>query len=1481
MEKKKVQKLNKAVVATVLAASGVTITAPVLPTKASMQFKDLDPNADYYQPVLELASRVYISGYKDGTFRPNQAVTRGQAAKMLANALNLNVTNPSNPGFRDVPTNHDYYKYIAALSNEGIINGYDDKTFRPNEPINRNQMAKIITLGYKFQVSTKQTHGFADVSESNANRYFIQTLYDLGITKGTTGITYSPFGSVTRGQLATFIVRAENTSAEKVKPIKEIGAVIGTDVYINGIKYRVDTSLRDIINDKNAAALKGAHIEGQIVGETLKTISSLTINAQGTANRMLTFDGNNTTFSGELKVQGNYILFKNWNLSGPVTIAETPRRTLSDFANMRVASLTGFGFIDWEKPTDTTEKDDDPTYNGGGNDLTDKPAIDTGGKLVDRMPIIEKYVDFSNCTLQRLVIEANRTYVAATTKLPNVTVQGWVRQFEIYANIGTLYIEPDVKTTMFGVGDIDTIYKNSFKDVFLNSDSHVKLIVVDNSGGWIDLGNHFYADKVIIPPNKMPNDIFNDFIKDNDKIGDIEDSNGNDVDRDPIENTIIPDMEAPTAQIGKITVQGSSMTAAIKSSEDGYYYFTIRKADDRIPTIREIIEEAETTTLKTSGTGWIEKDKERIIEASELDENAEYVLYLITKDEADNYSDKVSKSFKTNDGTPPTIMPVTAEGLPGGKRVKVKFNPSETGTYYYYYRPTVDAIEDPTAQGIIERFEANVSSTGSGKVTVAGEMDFTISNLDAETSYDIYLVMKDANGNLTPVPVKVTVTTTELDNVNPYVVDGQLHRVSATGTDFYFYVNELLDPVTANDPNNYILSGTGIVNVLGQKEIKPDSVKFEAANGPNGAKGKVTISIPSVTGFVNGDTLRVKVLPGVKDLAENEFINENIVVNIEDLRNFADYTHSDALSPILKNLKFTPNQDETKGILEFNSNKAGSFYYMILPDDFDFTAQGITARDFYNEFSLDSSEHSGKFDIVDANGSDVKAYIKKDGENNKYPVVVGDQETVIDLPATPPRDPFKSYSIYMIVKDRSGLLSGIMNVSALKDSKAPFVTDYKVTATEGSNTSLDVSFTISEKGIAYYQAIPKYTEKVDGTGKELNPRIKELDDMTDDARAKAIKASGTAHSISKAGNYTGKLSGLDPHEEYIVYLAVEDQFGNITNHPAESVANNLVHGTGKLKVEAYTDGVKPEIGKILKKSLLSDFDNYEGRKVDVNWETSGAIGDGKIEYVENQTFTVSFSEAISISTGDKIPVAVDDEATLKALKEYIEKQIGTTIKDIEWQKLDDLNTWDERNLIITFNSEVTTSTTIDMTDEDLKTIVDLSKKSFSDSANKAIYEYPAKSINLIRKAALTNVQTSGYPAYSKTMEALLELGVEVTWNQKYYYATTSTSQSELSIAEANLIIKSLRENQPIQNATNVLVYGMGTITSSNNMSMMLPMDTEDMPNARPNDVFQEGQHLFIFTLDMYGNIVWAIDEEDKDKDPTVDTIRKYRVITKP
>ena len=503
MDSKKTNKLSKATAATMLVASGVVIALPQ-PTHAYM-FSDLNPSADYYQPIVELYNQNVISGNADGTFKPNQAITRADAAKMLALALELNTTNPTNPLFSDVPRSNQYYRYIAALADEGIINGYSDKTFKPNEPITRGQMAKIITLGYKFGVSTKLNHGFKDVTSKNAYAYFIQTLVDLKITKGKTPVSFDPFSTVTRGQMATFIWRAGQADAGD--PKYTIGDVSGGKVYINGVQYTVASHLSSIFNAGNKRILQGAEIEGTFSGTTVTSVSKLTINASGTSSSLLVFDGGYSTYRGELVINGSYVRFKNWTLPGHVYVAETPRKSLADYTNrlqnIRIASLNGFGFIDWLTPT---EPDNEEYLNPTDKDTLQPkpdPTKPNSGKTYDvRMPSIEKYVDFSNSILSNLYIEQNRSFVSAQKTIDRVTVQRDVAQFELYADANALYLDADVDLTMYGISDIQYVYKNSYKSVYFNTDSYYDFLYVDNSSGWIDIGEHVYIDEVIIPPGK-------------------------------------------------------------------------------------------------------------------------------------------------------------------------------------------------------------------------------------------------------------------------------------------------------------------------------------------------------------------------------------------------------------------------------------------------------------------------------------------------------------------------------------------------------------------------------------------------------------------------------------------------------------------------------------------------------------------------------------------------------------------------------------------------------------------------------------------------------------------------------------------------------------------------------------------------------------------------------------------------------------------
>jgi hypothetical protein len=182
---------------------------PTPPPTPKPKFSDVNEGDYFYEGVMSLATRKAISGYGDGTFRPNEIIRRDHAAKIIALALELDIENVENPGFKDVDVNHKYYGHIAALVNKGVINGYENKTFKPNSKITRAQMAKMIVKGFGFDEIKFANLPFTDVNDKQWFADYVQTLYSNEITAGTTATTFGPDTFITRGQLAAFIYRSE------------------------------------------------------------------------------------------------------------------------------------------------------------------------------------------------------------------------------------------------------------------------------------------------------------------------------------------------------------------------------------------------------------------------------------------------------------------------------------------------------------------------------------------------------------------------------------------------------------------------------------------------------------------------------------------------------------------------------------------------------------------------------------------------------------------------------------------------------------------------------------------------------------------------------------------------------------------------------------------------------------------------------------------------------------------------------------------------------------------------------------------------------------------------------------------------------------------------------------------------------------------------------------------------------------------------
>ena len=213
---------------------GVIVTAvPVTTDAAGTSFTDVKPTLDHYDPIMNLAGRGIVKGYSDGTYRPDNELTRGQASKILALALKLDTRNVRNPGFKDLDNKNGFYKYVAALENAGLISGFEDNTFKPNASMTRAHMAKAIDLGFKLE-GKSTVNPFRDVSNSAWYVDHVKALVTNKVTKGKTPTTFDPNASITRAQMASFVVRTENIKVAS-NPIEKARAEIRKVVTQNGV----------------------------------------------------------------------------------------------------------------------------------------------------------------------------------------------------------------------------------------------------------------------------------------------------------------------------------------------------------------------------------------------------------------------------------------------------------------------------------------------------------------------------------------------------------------------------------------------------------------------------------------------------------------------------------------------------------------------------------------------------------------------------------------------------------------------------------------------------------------------------------------------------------------------------------------------------------------------------------------------------------------------------------------------------------------------------------------------------------------------------------------------------------------------------------------------------------------------------------------------------------------------------------------------
>jgi peptidoglycan/xylan/chitin deacetylase (PgdA/CDA1 family) len=187
-------------------------------------FSDVTADNPNFGIINYLAQRGLITGYPDGTYHPWEPVTRAQAAYITVRALGLGAPAVVENSFYDVPTDHWAYSAVMTVAKAGYLAGYPDGTFRPDQYISRAEAAALAVSLSTAPVSPTSPPELKDVPAEHWAASQIQAALAAGSLTLRASSRFEPEDPLNRGELARVILvafaPAELANLAPAKPAK-------------------------------------------------------------------------------------------------------------------------------------------------------------------------------------------------------------------------------------------------------------------------------------------------------------------------------------------------------------------------------------------------------------------------------------------------------------------------------------------------------------------------------------------------------------------------------------------------------------------------------------------------------------------------------------------------------------------------------------------------------------------------------------------------------------------------------------------------------------------------------------------------------------------------------------------------------------------------------------------------------------------------------------------------------------------------------------------------------------------------------------------------------------------------------------------------------------------------------------------------------------------------------------------------------------
>ncbi|WP_028550972.1 S8 family serine peptidase [Paenibacillus sp. UNC451MF] len=155
--------------------------------------------------ILEMGSKQIVNGYDDYTFRPDLPITRAEATAIISRAFKLN--KQKNINYTDVNSSHWAYADIAKTAQSGIIEGYPDQSFAPDQPVSRMEMTAMIARSMNISGKKRGAVPFTDVDDDYWGVGILKQMKAEGWIAGYTDGSYKPDQQASRAEFVTMLAK--------------------------------------------------------------------------------------------------------------------------------------------------------------------------------------------------------------------------------------------------------------------------------------------------------------------------------------------------------------------------------------------------------------------------------------------------------------------------------------------------------------------------------------------------------------------------------------------------------------------------------------------------------------------------------------------------------------------------------------------------------------------------------------------------------------------------------------------------------------------------------------------------------------------------------------------------------------------------------------------------------------------------------------------------------------------------------------------------------------------------------------------------------------------------------------------------------------------------------------------------------------------------------------------------------------------------